>query len=127
VDQALGELGLAMERRGTWDSSLVLLAADHAFRVHLSKLTGEEAEVTSNKMHAYVPFLLKMPEQKEGLTYDGPLRTIVTQDLILSFLRGELRGTLDIVTWLRDHGEQDESGASVVPPVFLDKLRLEGD
>jgi hypothetical protein len=105
VDQVLGQLRVAMERHGTWDSSAVLLTSDHPLRAHLLKWDDEVSQVTGHKMHPYVPFLLKMPGQTKGLKWEGPMLSIVSQDLILSFLRGELREPQDAVDWLRNHGE----------------------
>ena len=72
-----------MEHHGTWDSSLVLLTGDHPFRVEGPlfpyKASAEESLATGDKMHAYVPFLIKMPEQKEGLMLDIPLKTTLTE------------------------------------------------
>jgi arylsulfatase A-like enzyme len=105
VDQVLGQLRVAMERRGTWDSSAVLLTSDHPLRAHMLKGDNELSRVAGQKMHPYVPFLLKMPGQTNGLKWEGPIMSIVSQDLILSFLRGRLREPQDAVAWLRDHGE----------------------
>ena len=104
VDQVLGQLRVAMERHGTWDSSAVLLTSDHPLRAHLLKWDDEVSQVTGHKMHPYVPFLLKMPGQTKGLKWEEPMMSIVSQDLILSFLRGELREPQDAVDWLRNHG-----------------------
>jgi hypothetical protein len=108
VDQALGQLRVAMERHGTWDSSAVLLTSDHPLRAHVSKGDDEVSRLTGERMHPYVPFLLKMPGQTEGIKWEGPLASIVSQDLILSFLRGELRAPRDAVAWLREHGEPNQ-------------------
>jgi hypothetical protein len=105
VDQVLGQLRMAMERHGTWDSSAVLLTSDHPLRAHLSKEDDEVSRATGHKMHPYVPFLLKMPEQTNGIEWEGPLASIVTQDLILSFLRGELHEPQDGIAWLKKRKE----------------------
>jgi hypothetical protein len=103
VDHFLGELRVVMQRQGTWDSTLLLLTSDHPYRAHVFLPAGELSRVTGNRLHPFVPFLLKMPGQEEGQSCKGPLKTLVVQDLILSFLRGEVRETTDMVTWLRKH------------------------
>jgi hypothetical protein len=113
VDQVLGQLRVAMERQGTWDSSAVLLTSDHPLRMYLSRKNDEVSRVTGHKMHPYVPFLLKMPGQTKGIDWMGPLASIVSQDLILSFLRGELRDPQDVVAWLKEHKELGHDETSV--------------
>lgn len=113
VDQVIGQLRVAMERQGTWDSSAVLLTSDHPLRAYLSKENDEVWRATGHKMHPYVPFLLKMPGQTNGIEWTGPLASIASQDLILSFLRGELREPQDAVAWLKEHREPGHEETSV--------------
>lgn len=54
-------------------------------------------------MHPYVPFLFKMPRQTNAFKWEEPFGSVFSQDLILSFLRGELREPGDVVEWLKDH------------------------
>ena len=89
VDRTLGELRAAMERSGQWENSFVLLTTDHPLR--------EEPR------HEGIPFMLKAPEQKDGLLYHEPFNSILTQDLILAALRGEFRADREASRWLDSH------------------------
>jgi hypothetical protein len=47
-----------------------------------------------------VPFLLRLPGQKAGVTYAPPFDTIVTRSLIMAILRGQLTEPGDIAARL---------------------------
>ncbi len=101
ADRTLGELRLAMERAGLWESTVVLFTSDHALRIGFwkARAPGELAglELTED---ARVPFLLKLAHPAEPLTYGKEFKTLVTSDLLLALLRGELRTGEDVAAWL---------------------------
>jgi hypothetical protein len=47
-----------------------------------------------------VPFLLKLPGQRVGVSFTPRFSAIVTHDLLLGILRGELRTPEAVVGWL---------------------------
>jgi hypothetical protein len=53
-----------------------------------------------------VPFLVKTPGANEPMTYSQSFNTIVTHNLILAILRGEVTNQQDTVRWLEVHGTQ---------------------
>jgi hypothetical protein len=91
VDRTLGELRRAMENAGTWDETAVLITSDHSWR---------ESATFDGKRDPRVPFLLRLPREARGITYDRPLSTLVTHDLVLALLLGELRESEKLVRWL---------------------------
>jgi len=91
LDRTLGELRRAMEGAGTWDATAILLSADHSFRV---------AFAVDGKMDPRIPFLLKLPGQRVGVSFTPRFSAIVTHDLLLGILRGELRTPEAVVGWL---------------------------
>jgi hypothetical protein len=82
-----------MESAGNWDSTTVLLSSDHPYR---------EAKSLDGKSDLRVPFLLKLAGQSEGLSYSAEFNTILTHDLLLAILKGEL-STAEVVPWLDQH------------------------
>jgi hypothetical protein len=50
-----------------------------------------------------VPFLLKLPGQKDGVVYDRPFNTVLSHDLLLAVLRGALRDPAAVAAWLDAH------------------------
>jgi hypothetical protein len=91
VDRTIRELRQAMETAGVWDSTTVLLSADHWNR-YTYQLDG--------KIDHRVPFLLKLARQTTRLDYNRRFDTVATHDLILSILRGELQDPESVARWL---------------------------
>ncbi|MEO8367674.1 MAG: sulfatase-like hydrolase/transferase [Candidatus Solibacter sp.] len=87
ADVTLGKLRKAMEAAGQWDNSFVLLTSDHPLRGKGPK-------------HPWIPFLLKTPGQKVGLAYQQPFNSVLTHDLILAVVGGEVHSPDDVSKWL---------------------------
>jgi hypothetical protein len=109
ADRALGELRHAMEQVGLWDKTTVLVTSDHRWRPEIwkkrSDWTPEEAALEANLSTPdhRVPYLLKLAGQKQAHPYDQPFNTVLTHDLLLALLRGELASTDSVVEWLDQH------------------------
>jgi len=101
VDQTLGLLRRRMEQAGLWDTSAVLVSADHGWRTHLWRGDPDwtpDDESASHTDASGVPFLLKLSGQSSGVLYTKPLRTIVTSRLITEILSGRLTDPAAIPT-----------------------------
>jgi hypothetical protein len=92
MDRVLGELRRAMEGANEWDSTAVLLLSDHRMRYRPAYLK-EPADPR-------VPFILKLPGQTAAVAYDNPFNAMVTHDLVLALLRGELKTPREATAWL---------------------------
>ncbi len=92
ADIVLGELRVAMENAGTWENTAIVLSSDH----------GEfQADKSDNEKNGLaVPFLLKLPNQKEKVVYEHSFNTILTHDLILELLNGTTLDLQGVVNWL---------------------------
>jgi Sulfatase len=91
LDRTLGEIRQSMKAAGTWDKTTVLMTSDHPYR---------EAELVDGKSDPRIPFLLKLASQKEGRLYNQPFNAILTRDLLLAVLRGEVSDVAGAVGWL---------------------------
>jgi len=95
ADRTLGSLRRQMEANGTWTDSWVIISSDHWWR----KETGNPGTIDYR-----VPFMIKAPDACP-LTYDKPLNTVITHDLVLAILREELKHGAELASWLtRNHG-----------------------
>jgi arylsulfatase A-like enzyme len=93
LDRSVGELRRAMENAGVWDSTTVLFTSDHGYR---------DAEALDGKTDSRIPYILKLASQKDAVTYAQEFNTVLTADLLLGVLRGEIGDPASAVAWL-DH------------------------
>jgi len=91
VDRALGELRASMEEAGVWERTAVLVTSDHAWR---------ESWAFDGRRDREVPFILKLPGQDHAVAYPRPFNTLLSHDLVLALLQGEMRDPAEAVHWL---------------------------
>jgi len=94
ADRTLGELRRAMETAQMWDSTTVLISSDHHYR---------ESAQLDGKDDLRVPFILKLAGQTEGFTYQQAFNTVLTQQLLLGILQGEVNTPQQAALWLDTH------------------------
>ncbi|MGH9663879.1 MAG: hypothetical protein ACRD9L_05610, partial [Bryobacteraceae bacterium] len=87
ADRLLGEVRRAMEQAGVWDSSCIIVSADHSWRINLlwrplPHWTAEEERAYSGVESKLVPFLVKLPDQHEPLSLSRKCETVNTRRLI---------------------------------------------
>lgn len=107
VDRTVGELRRAMEAAGLWDKTTVIISADHWWRTEMWSrgpfFNREDAAIAGGKMDHRVPYIVKLAGQSEGVTYSQSFNTVITHDLILALLHGELSKSESVVAWLDNH------------------------
>lgn len=118
TDRALGELRQAMESAGLWDSSTVVVSSDHWWRAEvwsrLDSVTLEEAAVAPTVPDHRVPFLVKLAGQNAPLAYQPEMNAVLTRDLLLAVLRGEVRTPEQAAAWLDQHRSIGDSPYNVL-------------
>ena len=97
-DRLLGELRQALESAGLWDQTTVVVSTDHPYR---------ESKLLDGKEDRRIPFLVKLAGQTNGNDFDSPFNTIVTKDLLLAVLRGEITDTAGLARWLKARSSPD--------------------
>src|SRR5262245_26591823 len=101
ADRAFEELPRAMQRASVWEQTTVLISSDHGWRNDVrGELTDVVHTALPRKPLPLVPFLLKLPGHDQPLDYSASLNTILTHDLILELIRGELSTPRRVVSWL---------------------------
>ncbi|HEV3471512.1 MAG TPA: sulfatase-like hydrolase/transferase [Pyrinomonadaceae bacterium] len=115
ADRALGELRGEMEAAGLWDSTAVLISSDHWWRgKELHDPAGkkpdfnpfwseEDKALLPEVVDERVPFILKLAGQRQGAAYEQPFNTVLTHDLLLALLRGEIADPAAAAAWLDAH------------------------
>lgn len=110
ADRTLAEMRQALERAGLWESTAVLVTSDHgwAFEYWMGRplWTDEEARLAHGEYHR-VPFMLRLAGQAEGFPYHPAFNTILTHDLLLAVLRGEVTTPQGAAEWIDQHGSME--------------------
>lgn len=104
TDRTMGDVRKKMEDAGMWDSTVVLVSSDHPLRPYEWNYrltwTEEDKAATGGKESPIIPFLLKLPGQRKGIAYKPPFNTVLSQDLLLALLHGEISTSRAAVSWL---------------------------
>lgn len=108
VDRTVADIRRAMESNGTWDTTAVLITSDHWWRESLWKKhktwTAEDEAAANGEVDRRIPFILKMAKSGEkGTEFQAPFNTILTHDLVLAILRGEVSDSKGAADWLERH------------------------
>jgi hypothetical protein len=109
ADRCFAELRKALEEKGIWDSSTVIVSSDHHWRTNTY-------DGVLDKQH--VPFMVKFPHQQQGTLYQGRFNTILTKDLVLQILDGKLNSPEQAGAWLDQEMQKGKTPivVSVVQP-----------
>lgn len=91
VDRTIGELRRTLESAGYWDKVTLLVSSDH-----WNRQTAVEGETTDYR----IPFLLKMAGQHGGHTITEPFNTVLSHELILSIVSGEIETPEQAKKWI---------------------------
>lgn len=91
-DLALGEIRQTLEDNNLWNNSTILVSSDHQWRLNSYQLSSSNADfqITNGVEHPNIPFFLKLKAQKESVVYEKPFNTIISHDLILALMKGEI-------------------------------------
>ena len=102
VDRTVRDVRLELETAGLWKSSTILLTSDHPLRVNTRprSMLGPMVAANQYTQASKVPFLLKMAGEKQGFAYSPAMQTIVTKDLLLAILKGEINQPEQVAQWL---------------------------
>jgi arylsulfatase A-like enzyme len=100
ADKALGELRSTMEKAGIWDQVTILVSSDHWWR---------ESPLVKGHHDHRIPFILKLAGQHATRSYDQAFNTVVTSDLILGVLRGDVATVTQLTDFLDRHRTVSES------------------
>ncbi len=120
-DIVLGQIRRTLEQSGEWDRSVILVSTDHTYRVRMWQFastevdlrTEEVARVSRMRRQPYIPFFLKLPNQKEQVSYDREFNSVVTGDLLLALLKRNVTTVDEVVQWLNAHAADSlKSGAA---------------
>jgi len=96
ADRELGQIRRAMEGVSQWDKTWVILSADHSWR---------ESKLYDGQRDLRIPFLVKPPGSHQAQNYSPQFNTVITSDLILAILHGDVTDQESVASWLTAHGK----------------------
>jgi hypothetical protein len=109
ADRTVAELRQQMEQVGLWESTTVLISSDHRLRADRvwrqsvmwqEPFTKVDPLVFNSTADERVPFIVKLAGEKKALAYEPVFNTVLSHDLILKVLSGELSNAGDVADWL---------------------------
>ena len=100
TDRTIAEIHGTLAKAGMWDTTTVLLTADHPLRVGPDLWPREPHSKMGVQQHAEVPYLLKLAGQSQGAVYDRQVQEVVTKDLLLSILDKTVTTPEQVAAWL---------------------------
>jgi len=106
LDRTWAQLRRSMEAAGTWQNTTVLLSSDHFLRA---------ARNGNVKPDRRIPFLLHFAGQEQAATSDFPFNSVISHDLVLAILRGQVTSVTSLGDWLQSR--PPSSGVHL--PTFL--------
>ena len=62
--------------------------------------TAEEQTLTGGHTDRRVPFILKLGGRNTHLKYEPAFNTVLSQDLLLALLRGEMSSASEVAAWI---------------------------
>lgn len=108
ADRVVRELRSQMVQANMWDSTTILISSDHRLRADLWRVhpfwkpsfTNEVTLVRNSSRDDRVPFILKLAGENQGLVYQPEFDTVLSQDLLLAVLSGEISTHQGAIGWL---------------------------
>lgn len=103
ADNTLGEIRRTMEKNGSWDDSILIVSSDHSLRLSWKdELTQEEINLKKDAYDPRIPFFVKLPKQRKSFIYEKPFNTVLTKDLILNLIKGEISNSEQLESWMNN-------------------------
>jgi hypothetical protein len=118
ADRSLGELRQAMERAAAWDKTTVIVSSDHWYRTDVwqPRPDSEDGKASGGTIDNHIPFIVKIAGHSRPQRFERPINTIVTSDLILALLKGDIGDADALLQWLDRHASSSAAAAQAYTP-----------
>lgn len=106
ADHYLAHVRSALEARGQWDSSAIIVMGDHSWRTTLvwssaPEWTAEEqAASDGGKFDDRPAYLLKLPNQHQETKIDTPFAATETRELLDRLMQGKISSAGELASWV---------------------------
>ena len=96
-----------MKREGKRDRTALIVTSDHPLRPFLwnkfATWTEEESAISGDKWYPLIPFIVRLPGSAKPVEYKPAFNTILTQDLVMAILNGDVDTPAKAAAWLDAH------------------------
>ncbi|CAN5403895.1 hypothetical protein BH10ACI4_BH10ACI4_12750 [soil metagenome] len=109
ADDTVAHLRTQLEQRGEWDSAIILITGDHAWRTvtqwrDSSAWTAEEQTASHEGQFDDRPaYILKLPDQHQSARIETPFQSIHTRDLLDALMDRRIQNAQDLSDWATRH------------------------
>jgi hypothetical protein len=107
TDKLLGHIRSKLEQRGQWDTSIIVIMADHSWRTKLlwegTPDWTKEEEIASEggRFDDRPAYIVKLPQQRTGARIDAPFAALNTRKLFDALLSQKIRSKEDLRAWTK--------------------------
>jgi hypothetical protein len=98
ADRWLGKLRTALELCEEWNDLWLIVSADHSWR--FSRQYDHHRDLR-------IPLMIKSSRERTALTFSDRLNTVLTHDLILAILSGEVKTQAALAAWLESRSSAE--------------------
>lgn len=111
TDISFGIIRRAMEQAGTWQSSTVIVTADHSWRtdevwkISIGWTEEDQRTVAGRQPDHRVPFMVKLAGPERPMFYERPFNTLITRKIVMEMLQGRLSTSRELVQLLDNSGK----------------------
>ncbi len=93
VDKTIADMKAAMQEANTWDNTHLIVSSDHPWRMHLFPTYDD-------KYDDRIPFLVRFAGEENKVKFEESFNTVITHDIILEILDGEISNPEELYEWL---------------------------
>ena len=106
ADKILGEFRVLLKNAKLTDSTVMIVSSDHWLRGK-PKMEGV--------MDYRVPFIVNMPGNESGFTYEEKFNTVLTRQLVGELLAGNIKDYSSLAQWISGHRDTSGPAAGAGP------------
>jgi hypothetical protein len=106
TDKFLTHLRSELEESGQWDSSTIVITADHSWRTKFlwedepGWTTEEQAASRGGQFDDRPAYVVKLPQQRSGATIDTPYDTLNTRRLLDALMEQKIQSKEELSEWV---------------------------
>ena len=113
VDTVLGKLIAELKSNDKYDNSLIIVTSDHGWTTDPIYYKPEEGtdywlvDWDDQSLKANIPFIMKMPQQKENITINEKFSLVATRDLLKLILKERLE-LKQVESYLKNYDKNND-------------------